>query len=101
MKQILELKELIREGLSKFEIAIISQAKKDEFKDRVQKKYVDSVVNQLKESFPYVEQIARFCLVDPSQLPSSSTYGNGDLKNLCDYNHTHSCASRGLCDWDW
>ena len=51
-------KELIGEGLSKFMIAIILQAKKDEFKDRVQKKYEESVINQLKECFPYVEQIA-------------------------------------------
>ena len=78
---------MIRNDLSEFEIDI-SQAKKDEFKGRV-RKYVNSVINQLKERFPYVKQIASFCLFDPSRLPSSpsemGTYGNRDLKILCDY----------------
>ena len=83
---------MIGEDLSKLNEIDISQEKKEVFKDRVQKKYGDSVIDQLKERFPYVEQIASFCLVDPSRLPSSPTCGNRDLKFLCDYYPARACG---------
>ena len=79
--------QFIESELSKFEIDV-SQAKKDEFKERVQKKYVDSVIAQLKQRFPHVDQLASFSLFDPSHLPSDhtniGTYGDEELKVLCD-----------------
>lgn len=58
--------QLIQNELSEFEIEI-SQAKKDEFKENVQRKYVDSVISQLELRFPHVVQIASFSLFDPSR----------------------------------
>ena len=55
---------------------------------RVTKKYVDSVIAQLKQRFPHVDQLASFSLFDPSHLPSDhtniGTYGDEELKVLCD-----------------
>ena len=57
--------QLIQNELSEFGIEI-SQAK-DEFKENVQKKYVDSVISQLELRFPHVVQIASFSLFDPTR----------------------------------
>ena len=60
----------------------------DEFKERIQKKNVDSVIAQLRQRFPNVDQLASFSLFDPSHLPSEhtniGTYGEEELEVLCD-----------------
>ena len=60
----------------------------DEFKERVQRKYVDSLVKQLKLRFPDVEQLESFNIFDPSRLPCDqtniATHGNDELEKLCD-----------------
>ena len=79
--------QFIVSELSEFEIDA-TQAKKDDFKERVQRKYVDSVIAQLKQRFPHVDHLASFSLFDPSHLPSDhtkmGTYGDEELKVLCD-----------------
>ena len=73
--------------LSAFEITV-SHAVEYEFKERVQKKYVDSVIAQLRQRFPHVDQLALFSLFDPSHLPSEhtniGTYSDEELEVLCD-----------------
>ena len=67
----------------------MSASKKDEFKNRVQQKYVDSVDSQLQLRFPHVQQIASFSLFDPSQFPSDhtkiGTHSDEELKVLCQH----------------
>ena len=50
----IEAAQMINGELSEFGIDM-SQARQDEFKDTVQKKYVDNVINQLKLRFPHVD----------------------------------------------
>ena len=84
--------EQFESELSEFEIDV-SQGKKDEFKERVQKKYVDSVIAQLKQRFPHYDQLASFCLFDPSRLPTKIRhYGDEELKVLCDSNCSCSAS---------
>ena len=64
-----ETEQFIEKELSEFGIDV-SQSKKDEFKERVQKKYVGSVVSQFQLRFPHIQQIAAFSLFDPSILCS-------------------------------
>ena len=83
----IEATQLINGELSEFGVDV-SQAKKDEFKERVQKKYVDNVIKQLELRFPHVDRLASFSLFDPSKLPDDhskmGTHGNDELKILCD-----------------
>ena len=80
-------KQLIDGELSQFGIDV-SQQKIEEFRDRVQTKYVDSLVRQLNLRFPEVDQLQALRIFDPSKLPkeqaSIASYGNEDLKILCD-----------------
>lgn len=64
----IEAAQMINGELSEFGIDM-SQARQDEFKDTVQKKYVDNEINQLKLRFPHVDRLTSFYLFDPSKLP--------------------------------
>ena len=79
--------QFIENELSAFDI-IVSHAVEGEFKERVQKKYVDNVIAQLRQRFPHVDQLASFRLFDPSHLPSEhtniGTCGDEELEVLCD-----------------
>ena len=86
-----EAEQLNEKELSEFGIDATS-SKKDEFtcKERVQHKYVDSIVSQLQLHFPHFQQIrvVAFSLFDLSRLPSKHTKigtpGDEELKVLCD-----------------
>ena len=82
-----EAEQLIERELSEFGIDL-SPARKGEFKENVQKKYVDSVIAQLELRFPHILQVASFCLFDPSRFPDDrtkiSSYGNEELEVLCE-----------------
>ena len=56
------------------------------FKSGIQIKFIEALVNQLRDCFPHVELLGSFSIFDPQNLPSDeeqlTTYGQDEVKLL-------------------
>jgi len=77
--------QVLSTELEAFSIEATS-AQKEAFKSNIQAKYIEAIVNELRDRFPHVELLGAFSIFDPQNLPSDdellSTYGQDKLDIL-------------------
>ena len=50
----------------------ISESEKQQFKERVQYKFIHTVIDQINDRLPDCDELSAFCLLDPKKLPPCS-----------------------------
>lgn len=75
--------QVLSSELKDFSIEVTS-VQQAAFKSEIQVKYIEAIVNQLRDRFPHVELLGAFSIFDPQKLPCDeeelTTYGQDKVK---------------------
>ena len=79
-------------------ISGLTERNKKHFKDEIQDKYCNVLVEHLEKRFPDLPLIKSFQLFDPKQIPSSleeiETCGDNFISELCDHYNIDNCTGK-------
>ena len=70
-----EVNSTIQNDLQDYNI-IVTETNKQQFREKVQHKFVDAVIDQLQERLPNCEELSAFTIFDPQKVPHQSEEGN-------------------------